>query len=190
MPPYTAVIVKRVHHCAVIVCSLVRQLVGGVWLPPRATAPLHTTILSITKRQLITALGLACVAAHHGNTTCGTPIAALRLEPSAHSVDGPAAAVVEATAPRWPSGQSSTAHRRHPHRPPWPRPRRHRTLSDSESNAPSDLSNSLSSDDSCPSPQSSKRIQTRTHATTCFRKGRASGSARQAIRLALRCHCH
>ena len=59
MPPYTAAIVKRVHYYAVIVCSLVRQLVGGVWLPPRATAPLHTTILSITKRQLITALGLA-----------------------------------------------------------------------------------------------------------------------------------
>ena len=42
----------------------------------------------------------------------------------------------------------------------------------------------------CPDWQSSKRIQARTHATTCIRQERASGSACQAIRLALRCHCH
>jgi hypothetical protein len=30
----------------------------------------------------------------------------------------------------------------------------------------------------------------KTQATTCFRQERTSGSARQTIQLALRCHCH
>ena len=34
--------------------------------------------------ELNAALGLACVAAHHGNTTCGTPITTLCLGPNAH----------------------------------------------------------------------------------------------------------